>query len=327
MTTAAGTPQPLAPTTTDLVVVAPQGVAVVAEAPAAIASRAMQVAEQLKGILDRGELTIRIGGDGGKAGREFVRIEGWQAIGSMLGLSTVTEWTRPIMAADESTFGWEAKVTLLDPNGRPLASGEAMVARDENTWRSRSEYALRSMAQTRAAGKAYRSAFGWIMSMAGYAATPAEEVDGTDQERSEPAAAQRAPARPPQQRNATQAARAPRAQQAATVATAATGEAPAQPLPAAPKSVGGYFEYCKTKYGYDEAKVFEIHDAKTPNDLREKGLSALMEEVQVYYDTHKPGGTPVAAPAEEPTDGEFREVETSPPPDEDAPPPDDLPLE
>ena len=35
---------------------------------------------------------------------------------------------------------------------------------------------MMSMAQTRALGKAYRMALGWIMKMAGYEATPAEEM-------------------------------------------------------------------------------------------------------------------------------------------------------
>jgi hypothetical protein len=48
----------------------------------------------------------------------------------------------------------------------------------KQTWGSRPKYARRSMAVTRATGKAFRISFSWIMSLAGYATTPAEEMDG-----------------------------------------------------------------------------------------------------------------------------------------------------
>jgi hypothetical protein len=40
------------------------------------------------------------------------------------------------------------------------------------------EYAVASMSQTRAIGKAYRNLLGFVMKSAGYADTPAEEMDG-----------------------------------------------------------------------------------------------------------------------------------------------------
>ena len=47
---------------------------------------------------------------------------------------------------------------------------------EEKPWNTRPRYARRSMAQTRATGKACRLAFSWIMSLAGYEVTPAEEM-------------------------------------------------------------------------------------------------------------------------------------------------------
>ena len=40
------------------------------------------------------------------------------------------------------------------------------------------EYAILSMAQTRAIGKAFRNLIGWVIKMAGYESTPAEEMSG-----------------------------------------------------------------------------------------------------------------------------------------------------
>ena len=60
--------------------------------------------------------------------------------------------------------------------GALVGAAEAQVTRQEQNWRSRDDYALRSMAQTRATGKAMRLPLGFVMSLAGYEATPAEEM-------------------------------------------------------------------------------------------------------------------------------------------------------
>ncbi len=60
-------------------------------------------------------------------------------------------------------------------NGQVLTRASAECGHD-NPWKQRPHYARRSMAQTRATGKACRLAFSWIMSLAGYSATPYEEV-------------------------------------------------------------------------------------------------------------------------------------------------------
>ena len=43
-------------------------------------------------------------------------------------------------------------------------------------WSGRDDYALRSMAQTRAVSKALRLPLGFIVALAGYEATPADEM-------------------------------------------------------------------------------------------------------------------------------------------------------
>jgi methylglyoxal synthase len=48
--------------------------------------------------------------------------------------------------------------------------------RSEKTWARRDDYALQSMAQTRATSKALRLPLGFVMQIAGYDATPAEEI-------------------------------------------------------------------------------------------------------------------------------------------------------
>ena len=76
--------------------------------------------------------------------------------------------------------GWEARVNVLDETGRIIGSSEGMCMYDEKNWKGKPSYALRSMAQTRTAGKALRSLFAHIAVLAGYSPTPAEEMDGVE---------------------------------------------------------------------------------------------------------------------------------------------------
>jgi hypothetical protein len=64
-------------------------------------------------------------------------------------------------------------------------------------------FQLRSMAQTRACAKAYRNALSWVVVLAGYKPTPAEELDGmTDKDTGKPEApTPPAPHTPPQRKS------------------------------------------------------------------------------------------------------------------------------
>src|SRR6185503_18345281 len=61
-------------------------------------------------------------------------------------------------------------------DGAVLTRASAECGMDENTWKNRADYARRSMAVTRATSKACRIAFSWVMVLAGYEATPQEEI-------------------------------------------------------------------------------------------------------------------------------------------------------
>jgi hypothetical protein len=53
----------------------------------------------------------------------------------------------------------------------------AICSNKEGNKRQWDEYAILSMAQTRATGKAFRNLISWLMKAAGFEATPAEEMD------------------------------------------------------------------------------------------------------------------------------------------------------
>lgn len=135
--------------------------------PVDVLERATRVAQALKAVIDQQGLVSRI------QGREHVRVEGWTTLGSMLGVVPVVEWTRKT----DDGEGWEARVVAQTIDGRTIGAAEAMCSKREGRpWNSRPDYALRSMAQTRATSKALRGPLGFVVTLAGYEATPYEEM-------------------------------------------------------------------------------------------------------------------------------------------------------
>lgn len=135
--------------------------------PVDVLERATRVAQALKSVIDKQGLVSRI------QGREHVRVEGWTTLGSMLGVVPVVAWTR----RSDDGEGWEARVEARTIGGQVVGAAEAMCTKREGKpWNSRPDYALRSMAQTRATSKALRGPLGFVVTLAGYEATPAEEM-------------------------------------------------------------------------------------------------------------------------------------------------------
>lgn len=136
--------------------------------PAQIVEQAAEVARALVDVVKQQGLSENIGG----GTREYVRVEGWQTLGALVGVTPREDFVKELPDG-----GYEAKVSLVNvKTERVIASGSALCGADERSWASRPKFARRSMAITRAQGKAYRLAFGWIMHMAGYSATPHEEM-------------------------------------------------------------------------------------------------------------------------------------------------------
>jgi hypothetical protein len=111
------------------------------------------------------------------SGREHVRVEGWTMLGALLGVHPYLVWTRRMKDDhDELEIGWEARVEARTIDGRVVGSAEAECLYMEANWKGRDDYALRSMAQTRATSKALRQPLGFVITLAGFDPTPAEEM-------------------------------------------------------------------------------------------------------------------------------------------------------
>ncbi|WKN43090.1 hypothetical protein [Tunicatimonas pelagia] len=110
-------------------------------------------------------------------GKAYVNVEGWQYAGSRLGILPVIDDLVNI-SLDNSETKYQAKVRLLNlKTQQTVGSGFAICSNRENGKRNYQEFAIASMAQTRAIGKAYRNILAWIIRAAGYEPTPAEEMD------------------------------------------------------------------------------------------------------------------------------------------------------
>ena len=140
--------------------------------PAALMAGASEMAGELARMIEAQRLWDPING------KKYVKVEGWTTLAVMMGVvprevsttendgiyTAVVELVRMSDSACISRASAECGASdELDRYGKPV-------------WSSRPRYARRSMAQTRATGKACRLAFSWVMSLAGYEVTPAEEM-------------------------------------------------------------------------------------------------------------------------------------------------------
>lgn len=128
--------------------------------------RAKIVADALVQLVDSKKLFTII------QGRKYLQVSGWAYAGAMMGVVA-----REVSAVEKDNGDVEALVELIrSSDGAVIGRGSAIMGFDE--WIGRPRYARRSMAITRAEGKAFRLAYPWLVALAGYEATPAEEMDG-----------------------------------------------------------------------------------------------------------------------------------------------------
>ena len=134
--------------------------------PEEVIERASQIASQLAKIIKDRALSTRI------RDKDHVRVEGWTTLGAVLG---VIPRERNTIRTEQ---GFESYVELIrTSDGVVIGGASAVCCWAEPRWSKADDYAVRSMAITSATGKAYRLGFSWIMVLAGYSPTPAEEMD------------------------------------------------------------------------------------------------------------------------------------------------------
>lgn len=108
-------------------------------------------------------------------GKNYIQVEGWQIAGAFTGCFPVVEKVENL--SEGNNYKYRAEVSLRDKVGNIVGSGMAICTNKEPGKTNFDEYAVASMAQTRAVGKAFRLKIGWLLKIAGYETTPAEEMD------------------------------------------------------------------------------------------------------------------------------------------------------
>jgi hypothetical protein len=139
--------------------------------PAQAIANAVEIANEVAKIIQERHLFTII------SQKAYVWCEGWTTMGALLGVFAHVVETEDLSDIPNAIKRYKAIVETRTLDERVLSRAESECSDEEKKWRGRDDYAIRSMAQTRAISKALRMPLGWIMKLAGYESTPAEEID------------------------------------------------------------------------------------------------------------------------------------------------------
>lgn len=107
-------------------------------------------------------------------GKNYVNVEGWQFAGISTGIIPIIKSVEKIDSQGEIKYRAEVELRKGD---QTMGYGVAICSNKEGHRKTADEYVIASMAQTRAIGKAYRNLFSYLMKMASFEPTPAEEIE------------------------------------------------------------------------------------------------------------------------------------------------------
>jgi hypothetical protein len=155
--------------------------------PEAQLADALTAAKALNTVISQKKKPVMMNGE------QYLEFEDWQTVGQFYGYSVKTGEPEPVEI--DGVKGAKAKAYLINfRTGEIVGGAEAYCMRDEPKWNTRAKYdyidnkrvkvgeepvpwfQLASMAQTRAGAKAFRNRLAWVVVLAGYKPTPAEEI-------------------------------------------------------------------------------------------------------------------------------------------------------
>lgn len=170
----------------ELVVYENHGDIAVNRPPEQVLAEAQRAAKALGDVVSKKKKPVMMNGE------QYLEFEDWQTVGRFYGV------TAKVLSTDYIEYGevkgFQAKAVAMRADGMEISAADAMCLNDENNWKSKPLFQLRSMAQTRACAKALRNVLAWVVVLAGYRATPAEEIQDMAQGKS--------PIAPPQAKKA-----------------------------------------------------------------------------------------------------------------------------
>ena len=138
--------------------------------PEVVLAEAQKAAKALADVVSRKKKPVVMNGE------QYLEFEDWQTVGRFYGVTAKAVSTQFIEYG--SVQGFEARAVAVRADGMELSGADAMCLNDEPNWKNKPLFQLRSMAQTRACAKALRNVLAWVVVLAGYRPTPAEEMQG-----------------------------------------------------------------------------------------------------------------------------------------------------
>jgi hypothetical protein len=181
--------------------------------PEEVLAEATKAAIALKKVVSMKKSPVMFGGE------QYLEREDWGTVAKFYGCTAKTIETRYVEFG--GARGWEAVAVVIDRNMSEVGRAESMCLSDEEQWGEVAKYEwkdvlddngkkiwdanlrngkggyksqkvkvgttpkplfqLRSMAATRAEAKALKGVFSWVVVLAGYQPTPAEEMTGNEQ--------------------------------------------------------------------------------------------------------------------------------------------------
>lgn len=139
--------------------------------PRRVIEEATRIASALAEVVERQQLYVDIG-DG-----RHLQVEAWQTCGWFLGVTAEATRIEDIVDEDGRWAGTRAYAVALK-DGVTISGGTGICLLEETNWEDKDRFQLESMAQTRAIAKALRNALAWVVVLAGFKPTPAEEMTG-----------------------------------------------------------------------------------------------------------------------------------------------------
>lgn len=164
---------------------------VVARDPQEVLAEAKKAAQALMTVVSQKKNPVIINKE------QYLEFEDWQTVARFYGVTAKVVKTSLIDLG--GVKGYEATAEVIRNNdGMVISSADSMCLNDEEKWSTRAKYEyvngskekvgdipvplfqLRSMAQTRACAKALRNVLAWVVVLAGFKPTVAEEMTGDE---------------------------------------------------------------------------------------------------------------------------------------------------
>jgi hypothetical protein len=140
--------------------------------PSQVIQAAQEAAAQLKAVVSRKPKPVIINDE------QYLEFEDWQTVGHFYGMHVRTGEAERVEI--DGIKGAKARAQAISESGIVIGGAEAYCLSDEPNWQGKPWFQIASMAQTRAGSKALSNCLRWVVVLAGYRGTPAEEMTGRE---------------------------------------------------------------------------------------------------------------------------------------------------